>query len=101
MNDTKRCSCCKESKPLTEFSKLASRPDGLHYYCRECKRSKAKDWKSNNRERVNKNQKMWMKRNKAHCRHWATEYRKRIKLHREEVLELLKAKLEEQYKDVP
>lgn len=33
---TKRCSTCREIKPLTEFNKLAKAKDGRQYNCREC-----------------------------------------------------------------
>lgn len=32
----KQCTKCKEEKPLTEFSKNKSTPDGLQYHCKEC-----------------------------------------------------------------
>lgn len=33
---TKRCSRCRESKPLTSFNRLAKSPDGHQYNCRAC-----------------------------------------------------------------
>jgi hypothetical protein len=33
---TKRCSTCREIRPLTEFNKLAKAKDGRQYNCREC-----------------------------------------------------------------
>ena len=36
--DTKRCSRCKEEKPLSCFGKDKSRKDGLRGYCKSCKR---------------------------------------------------------------
>ena len=36
MADTKRCSGCKDEKPLSEFNKYGASKDGLHYYCRSC-----------------------------------------------------------------
>lgn len=32
----KNCSTCKESKPLSEFSKHKSTPDGYRYECKSC-----------------------------------------------------------------
>lgn len=32
----KKCTKCGETKPLTEFHKDRSRPDGLHHSCKEC-----------------------------------------------------------------
>lgn len=34
--ETKKCSNCKEEKPLSEFSKKSSTKDGLHYRCKPC-----------------------------------------------------------------
>ena len=33
---TKRCSKCKEIKPLSEFSTDRSRKDGLQFHCKKC-----------------------------------------------------------------
>lgn len=38
MADCKRCSTCKLPKPLTEYVKDNSRPDGLKVRCRQCHR---------------------------------------------------------------
>lgn len=35
----KRCSSCKEEKPLDEFNKNAARKDGLQYRCKACDRA--------------------------------------------------------------
>ncbi len=34
---TKRCSCCKQAKPLSDFQKNRSTKDGYHTNCRTCK----------------------------------------------------------------
>jgi len=36
--ETKCCGRCKEEKPLSEFNKNKSKPDGLQNYCRTCQR---------------------------------------------------------------
>lgn len=33
---TKQCVRCNDVKPYSEFGKMASQPDGLHYYCKLC-----------------------------------------------------------------
>lgn len=44
--ETKECSCCLAPKPLTDFHKSKSRPDGYDVYCRACqKERKAKDYR--------------------------------------------------------
>jgi hypothetical protein len=40
----KRCSSCKEIKPVTEFPSSKNRPDGLHPYCFVCSRSKGLEY---------------------------------------------------------
>lgn len=35
---TKRCSRCKQEKPLDRFTRNASTKDGLEYFCRDCKK---------------------------------------------------------------
>jgi len=34
--ETKRCPRCDTDKPLSEFAKNRSRPDGLQNYCKKC-----------------------------------------------------------------
>lgn len=38
----KRCPCCRDSKPESEFWKDSSRPDGLQIYCKLCLGKKMK-----------------------------------------------------------
>ncbi len=49
MSITKVCSCCKETKPLTEFG---PRKNGLQPYCYPCTRIKSREWYSHNKERA-------------------------------------------------
>jgi len=37
----KKCVSCGRLKPLSEFGVMHARPDGLHYYCRDCLREKS------------------------------------------------------------
>lgn len=39
---TKRCTHCKQIKPLSEFGKHKSQPDGYHYQCKECSNGMAR-----------------------------------------------------------
>lgn len=39
---TKVCSACKQEKPVTDFSKDASKSDGLYTRCKECKKKGTK-----------------------------------------------------------
>lgn len=38
--ETKKCRKCGQEKPVTEFSKCKSSPDGLQYYCKGCYRQR-------------------------------------------------------------
>lgn len=48
----KKCTKCKEGKPLTEFGKDSAREDNLNPWCKECKRSSWKKYVSSNTEKV-------------------------------------------------
>lgn len=48
---SKHCGACGRAKPLTEFNRKASRPDGLQEVCRECNRQSSRDYYARNRER--------------------------------------------------
>lgn len=37
MNKTKKCSACKTTKSVTQFSKNAREKDGLDVYCKVCR----------------------------------------------------------------
>ena len=36
--NTKRCSKCGDTKPISMFHKNRTRPDGLDYWCKECRK---------------------------------------------------------------
>lgn len=42
--DSRKCSACGEEKPASEFSLRPSRPGGLEYRCKPCKRQQGLDW---------------------------------------------------------
>lgn len=50
--NTKRCSKCREWKPLTDFAANRSKRDGLQADCRICKKSAFKAWYESHRQRV-------------------------------------------------
>ena len=52
---SKKCACCGEVKPTTEFIKRKSREKwGFYSYCRECKHKKAKEYYLDNTEKCKK-----------------------------------------------
>jgi len=49
---TKRCSKCKETKPVSGFSKDARRKDGLCSWCKECQRQHDQQYRLNLRSQI-------------------------------------------------
>lgn len=46
--DTKTCSSCKETKPLTEFGLQRGRP---RHHCKQCKNKESREWYEKNKDR--------------------------------------------------
>lgn len=65
---TKRCSKCKERKPISEFYSDKSHKDKLDNYCKECKKAK------NNRDYKNDPEKF-----RARVKKWRANHSKKIK----------------------
>lgn len=42
----KRCSCCKEKKPLSDFYKQAKSKDGHSYWCKLCSKDNSRRYKN-------------------------------------------------------
>jgi hypothetical protein len=74
----KRCSTCKETKPVSEFSRNRNSKDGLQNNCKECARGyiskwqetnpdyfreAARRWAAENPERVRENARRWQEAN--------------------------------------
>ena len=51
----KKCACCGQELPVSEFGKLGSSPDGLHKYCRDCANKKAKEYYHRRRNKEQSN----------------------------------------------
>lgn len=60
---TKRCSECREVKPLAEFHRRAKSPDGRQGVCRPCAIARNKKYREDNREACNAARRDWWKRN--------------------------------------
>lgn len=87
----KRCSSCKEVKPVDEFYKDASRKDGLSTTCKKCHAKSVKKWEMNNAARFKEMNNNWKK---AHKKQRAAESKKWAKAHpeyRQEVGKLWRA----------
>lgn len=52
MADTKRCTKCGETKPVTEFYKSSTSKDRLQYHCRTCQAKRRHEWKVANPEKA-------------------------------------------------
>lgn len=48
----KHCNKCDETKDLSEFHKLKTNEDGYHYYCKLCRKTLAKKYYENNKEKI-------------------------------------------------
>ena len=66
----KHCYDCGHEKPLSDFYKNASKPDGLTPACKECHRAWRKDHYRRNFERVNKKNAQWNEANQEAIRVW-------------------------------
>lgn len=62
--DSKTCTKCKESKPLSEFGKHSARKDGLRSRCKPCNSADAKQYASDNREAVLESKRRYYAENK-------------------------------------
>ena len=49
-NSLKKCSSCGSEKPLSEFNKSKSTPDGLDYRCRDCAKAHSKRYREQHPE---------------------------------------------------
>jgi len=48
----KNCCTCRQSKPLTAFSKDRGKSDGLSHRCKTCSTLSGKEWRKNNAARA-------------------------------------------------
>lgn len=56
----KRCSLCKISKPLSEFTRDKSTKTGLDYSCKICKKRTAVEYRKNHPDRLGAYNKKWV-----------------------------------------
>jgi len=60
----KTCSKCKETKDLLEFDKNRTRVDGLHLYCKSCRKEERKSWYKAHKESQDSRNKRWKQDNR-------------------------------------
>lgn len=84
----KRCSKCRENKPLSEFKSRPKNRDGLEGQCKQCRHDQTMKWIENNPERAKENNR----------RHSHSEKRKAyLKEYRQKNSEYLKQKRHDDY----
>lgn len=59
----KLCGKCGQVKPINEFSKCATRKDGLQTACKPCKRAQANDWRDLNPGKATLTSAAWRAKN--------------------------------------
>ena len=72
---TKRCSRCKESKPVYEFYRDRSRKDGLNNSCKRCVHEKSCRYREANKEKVAEGKRRWKRGNRKQRRRESAKYR--------------------------
>lgn len=77
--DTKKCSKCKQEKPLTEFSKDKSRKGGFYCWCKQCSNVQHKELYRKNKEIILIRQKKYYSENKELVSQRCKKYRQENK----------------------
>lgn len=81
----KKCSTCAVSKPLTEFFRDKTRPDGYKYGCKECRDKYHQRWRAENRDRLVAQSAAYRAENRdkmnSLSRSWARRNRERVSAH--------------------
>lgn len=70
----RRCSHCKTHKALSQFSKDASRSDGLQHRCNECIKLFQKAYYSRNKQRILAAKHTYYKKNKQRIKTYTRQY---------------------------
>ena len=71
----KTCSKCMVTKGPHGFHARSSSPDGLHYHCKDCRRSETSGYRERNLEKVEATRQKWVEANP----NYGKEYRVRKK----------------------
>ena len=90
-NKTKTCRKCGEEKTLDCYNKNKRNKDGLHLWCRTCKKAADREYSSKNKEKARARAKQWYKDNtdraKERIREWqqSDHGKQRRKVYRDRV----------------
>ena len=79
MVETKTCTKCGSTKPLSEFHKDKSKPDGHCPRCKECKIREVSEYIKNNPEKVKEANKIARERNQPYIKEYRVKYKKRLR----------------------
>lgn len=60
----KICTKCEIEKPLSEFSKMSTAPNGLHYWCKLCMKEYKRGYYAKNNERLKSRMREYYKENR-------------------------------------
>lgn len=73
---TRTCTECKETKPVSEFHRGKLRKDGLSTYCKSCKCEQNRRYRAANKEKIAEYKRRWYKEN---VKQEGRRYKKRLK----------------------
>lgn len=85
IEETKKCSRCKEFKSVNEFPKNKSKSDGLAWYCKKCTNETGRERYKNNAEKMRT-------RNKEYCKNHPDRIKKCMRKYYENNTEKVKAR---------
>lgn len=91
----KHCTKCKKWKFLTEFSKDSGNKDGLYTWCKQC----VKELSIKNRDKRNKKAKEWRENNKEYVQKYSKNYEQTHKKERNKQKRKRRKENYEYYKD--
>lgn len=72
---TKRCSTCKETKPVSEFYKRGDRKDALRSQCKKCISKTERRYKEANKEKIAERTRRYQRANREKENEKARRYR--------------------------
>lgn len=84
---TKRCSSCTETKPVSEFYKYKRSKDNLRASCKECTLEQNRRYYENNRKKVRECTRRYRENNPEKVREWRCRRREtnRAQINRQEI----------------
>lgn len=88
--DTKKCSTCKEVKPLDSFHRNPSKKDGKANQCKECRRAYDSKYREKNKDTLTEKNRLYQENNKDRIA-------ERQRLYRESNREYRRKKVKEIY----